>query len=218
MRRPSLAGGTVVTRRSFILFAAALPGAFIRPAAAQDAQLTQAAAFIRASGNRLANISVGATSATEEQTRLLAFLDDVVDFDSVARFSLGRYWNLATPQQQQEYVTAFRQVVMRNVTNRLGDYTHGIAKFEIGQPTRQGDAINVPMMVQQPGTRPLHLVWVVAMDTGRPRIVDLIAEGMSLRVTQRSDYAAFIARNHNDVGALIAAIQKQQTLPEPTGK
>jgi phospholipid transport system substrate-binding protein len=208
----------VVTRRSFILFAAALPALFIRPAAAQDAQLAQAVAFIRASGNRIANLSVGATSATEEQTRLMAFLDEVVDFDAVARFCLGRYWRLATPQQQQAYVGAFRQVVMRNVTTRLGDYTHGIAKFAVGQPIRQGDAINVPMVVEQPGTRPLHVVWVVGMETGRPRIEDLIAEGMSLRVTQRSDYASFIERNHNDVGALIAAMQKQQTLPEAASK
>jgi phospholipid transport system substrate-binding protein len=208
----------VVTRRIFILFAAALPALYIRPAAAQDAELTQAAAFIRASGNRLANLSVGATSATDEQTRLLAFLDDVVDFDAVARFSLGRYWRVATPQQQQAYLTAFRQVVMRNVSVRLGDYTHGIAKFEVGQPIRQGAAIHVPMLVSQPGTKPLHVVWVVSMDTGRPRIVDLIAEGMSLRVTQRSDYASFIERNHNDVGALIEAIQKQRALPQPASK
>jgi phospholipid transport system substrate-binding protein len=206
----------VATRRIFILFAAALPALFIRNAAAQDAQLAQAVAFIRASGNRLANLSVGATSATERQSRLVAFLDDVVDFDSVARFCLGRYWRVATPQQQQAYLVAFREVVTRNVSDRLDDYTQGTAKLEIDQPIRQGDAIDVPMVVNQSGSKPLHVVWVVGMNAGRPRIVDLIAEGISLRVTQRSDYASFIERNHNDVGALIVAIQKQQSLPNPT--
>jgi phospholipid transport system substrate-binding protein len=208
----------VATRRIFILSAAALPALFIRPVAAQDALLAQAVAFIRASGNRLANLSVGAASAAERQARLVAFLDDVVDFDSVARFCLGRYWRVATPQQQQAYLAAFREMVTRNVSDRLGDYTRGTAKFEIDHPNRQGDAIDVPMVVNQLDSKPLHVVWVVGMDTGRPRIVDLIAEGISLRVTQRSDYASFLERNHNDVGALIEAIQKQRALPQPASK
>ena len=44
---------------------------------------------------------------------------------------------------------------------------------------------------------------------GTMRISDVVAEGMSLRMTQRSDYASFMARNGGDVGALIAALKKQ---------
>ena len=51
--------------------------------------------------------------------------------------------------------------------------------------------------------------WVVSQATGRPKIIDVIAEGISLRVTQRSDYAAFISRNNNDVSALINAMRQQ---------
>jgi phospholipid transport system substrate-binding protein len=210
----------VATRRIMLSGSAAagLLALFASPApAAEDPALAQAVAFIRDAGNRLANLTTSATSPQERQARLVAFLNDVVDFDGVARFCLGRFWRNAAPQQQNEYLDAFRQVVTRSVTSRMGGYSNGTAKITIGQPTRQGDTINVPTVVEQPGSQPLRVVWVVSMENGSPRIADLIAEGVSLRVTQRSDYAAFLQHNNNDVGALIAAMRKQESMGTPAG-
>ena len=51
--------------------------------------------------------------------------------------------------------------------------------------------------------------WIISEATGSPKIVDVVAEGTSLRLTQRSDYAAFLARNNNNVQALIDAMRHQ---------
>ena len=40
-------------------------------------------------------------------------------------------------------------------------------------------------------------------------MVDVIAEGTSLRLTQRSDYAAFLSHNNNNIQALIDAMKQQ---------
>jgi phospholipid transport system substrate-binding protein len=37
----------------------------------------------------------------------------------------------------------------------------------------------------------------------------VIAEGTSLRLTQRQDYASYLTRNNNNVDALINAMQQQ---------
>ena len=50
---------------------------------------------------------------------------------------------------------------------------------------------------------------MVAQAGGTLRIEDVIAEGMSLRLTQRSDYASFLARNGGNVDALLAALRQQ---------
>jgi phospholipid transport system substrate-binding protein len=52
----------------------------------------------------------------------------------------------------------------------------------------------------QQSARPDHL--------GR-RAYCVIAEGTSMRLTQRDDYASFLARNNGDVEALIAALRRQ---------
>jgi phospholipid transport system substrate-binding protein len=42
-----------------------------------------------------------------------------------------------------------------------------------------------------------------------PKIIDVIAEGTSLRLTQRQDYASYLTRNNNSVDALIDAMRQQ---------
>ncbi len=42
-----------------------------------------------------------------------------------------------------------------------------------------------------------------------PKIVDVVAEGTSLRLTQRSDYASYLSHNNNDIDKLISAMQQQ---------
>jgi phospholipid transport system substrate-binding protein len=37
----------------------------------------------------------------------------------------------------------------------------------------------------------------------------VVAEGTSLRLTQRSDYTSFLSQHNGDVGALIAALKRQ---------
>ncbi len=37
----------------------------------------------------------------------------------------------------------------------------------------------------------------------------MVAEGTSLRLTQRSDYASYLSRNNNNIDALITAMQQQ---------
>ncbi len=174
------------------------------PALAQD-QLAAAAEFIRQAGNRLAALS----ASPNERAQLPAFVDEVADVDAVARFCLGRYWRTATPQQQQEYLAAFRHVLVNSVAARLGDYQGGTAKVIINRPVQTPEGINVATTVQRPNNPPVQVTWVVSMASGSPKIVDVVAEGMSMRLTQRSDYTSFLSRNNDNLNALIQALQRQ---------
>jgi phospholipid transport system substrate-binding protein len=40
-------------------------------------------------------------------------------------------------------------------------------------------------------------------------VVDVIAEGTSLRLTQRSEYSSVIQQNNGSVAALLAAMRRQ---------
>ena len=61
-----------------------------------------------------------------------------------------------------------------------------------------------------PNNPPTTVDWVIEQAASTPKIVDVLAEGTSLRLTQRQDYASYLTRNNNDVDALINAM-KQQT-------
>jgi phospholipid transport system substrate-binding protein len=199
----------VSTRRHLI----AIAGLFVatRPLGAQDdISLADAAQFIRAAGNRLTALSQASASETEKHQRLRAFLDEVVDVDGVARFCLGRFWRSATSAQQLEYLSLFHDALTNSVSARVGDYPQGQSQVTIDAAVRNGKTIEVPTIVSHPSHDvQVRVTWVLSTDTGSLRIIDVVAEGMSLRLTQRSDYLAFLARNNNDIGALLRALRQQ---------
>ena len=180
------------------------------PVAAQaEAAPDQAAAFVRQAGVDLASAVAGAQTPADRQARLGPYLQRVVDEDGVARFCLGRYWAVATPEQRTEYLRLFRLVLLRGVVNRLGDYQAGSVKVSVNTPLQKPDGIYVPTVVERLGNKPVNIVWMVAEAGGALRIEDVVAEGMSLRLTQRSDYASFMARNGGSVDALLDALHRQ---------
>jgi phospholipid transport system substrate-binding protein len=180
-------------------------------AAAQDTALVQATDFIRDAGNRLAVLSRG--SPEDKKRRLQAFLEDVVDVNGVARFCLGRYWREATAAQQQDYLALFRQVLVNTVSPHIKDYKQGGEGIhvDIARGVRNGADIEVLTQVSgsSPDGKPFRVTWVLSTDTGRLRIVDIVSEGMSLRLTQRSDYAAFLKSHDGSVAALVQALRDQ---------
>ena len=192
-------------RRTLIAAALLLPLA----ARADPADPAQAAEFVRRAGVELAAVVAGATSPADKQARLGAYLDRVVDEDGVARFCLGRYWQSATPEQRAEYLQLFRRMLLGGVVNRLGSYQAGSTTVVVNTPVQKPDGTYVPTVVERPGNKPVGITWVVVSASGGMRIADVVAEGMSLRLTQRSDYASYMTRNGGDVAALITALRQQ---------
>ncbi len=187
---------------------ALLIAALLAPLAAH-ADPQPAADFVRQTGAELAAVVGGATSPEDKTARLQPFLDRVVDEDGVARFALGRYWNTATPAQRTEYTRLFHLVLLHGVVSRLGDYQAGSVSVVVHTPIQRADGIYVPTVVERSGNKPVNITWMVVTDGPAMRIADVVAEGMSLRMTQRSDYASFLAHNDGDVGKLIDAMKAQ---------
>lgn len=177
----------------------------LRPALAQNSAAD--ADFVRSLGQKLVAVVNSSAPAAEKKAQIQPVLDHDVDVDSIGRFCLGRFWRTATPAQQQEYLTLFHQVLTNTIDGKLGDYRGvGIA---IGQATVQDNKSFVATTITRPGQPTANVQWVVSRAGGAPRIVDVVAEGISLSLTQRSDYASFLAHKNNDVGALIEALKHQ---------
>ena len=194
----------MLLRRTLLL------GLLLAPLAARaETDPAQAATFVRQAGVDLAATVSGAQSPADRQARLGPYLQRVVDEDGIARFCLGRYWTAATPEQRTEYLRLFRLVLLHGVVNRLGDYQAGSAKVSVNTPVQKPDGVYVPTVVERPGNKPVNITWMVAEAGGTIRIEDVIAEGMSLRMTQRSDYASFLAHNGGNIDALLDALRKQ---------
>jgi phospholipid transport system substrate-binding protein len=129
-------------------------------------------------------------------------------FVDAARFILGRHVRQATAAELQDYLKLFDEIIIRNLSARFGEY-RGV-KFSLGrsQQRTEEDAL-VSTFVERPNTPAFTLDWRVAEINGQPKVVDVIAEGTSLRLTTRSEYSAVIQRNGGRVAALLEAMRGQ---------
>ncbi len=201
----------VTERRMLLAAALALPGValpLVRPARGQ-ADSSRAVAFIRATGEQLVGaINDPRLDLPARRQRVANILRQAVDIEGVGRFILGRWWRQASPQEQQQYMQLFEETLIRNLSARFGEY-QGV-RFQIGRAQqRTEDDVLVNTIVERPNTAPFTLDWRVAEIGNQPKVVDVIAEGSSLRLTQRSEYSSVIQRNGGQVSALLAAMRNQ---------
>jgi phospholipid transport system substrate-binding protein len=197
---------THAARRMLLgLTAAALLALTAAPRAA--AQAPGASAFVDGFARDLTGIVNGPQSAAQKKAALGPVIDSHVDVAKIARFCLGRFWSTATPAQQEQYTTIFHQVLLNNIRGHLGEY-QGVTYTMRGE-TPQGANTLVGTVINRPNAPSANVQWVVESVGGAPKVVDVVAEGTSLRLTQRSDYASYLSRHGNDISALLAALQNQ---------
>ncbi len=202
-------GIAMLTRRRLLLVAAsgvAIAG-LGRIGVARAQSPAAAAAFIEQTGRALAAVANSTGPQEQKKAQLAAIVERTVDVDGVARFCLGRFWQRATPAQQQQYTQLFHRVLATNITAHLGEY-RGV-NFTMGRTQQAEGHIAVATTVTRPNAGPADVQWVVDQVGGQPKIIDVVAEGTSLRLTQRADYASYLSRNGNNVQALIDAIRRQ---------
>jgi phospholipid transport system substrate-binding protein len=204
----------MLTRRKSISLIATLSAAYALPAGFPGRAWAspggdRAVAFIKQTGVKLV-AAIDAAGTLDERRKVLGtIIDSDVDVDGVARFCLGRFWRTATPDQQQQYLKLFRDYLVVNIATKLGEY-RGVT-FTVGAVQDRDAGEVVETIVKRPNNPPTNIQWLVANAATDPKIVDVIAEGTSLRITQRDDYASFLSQHGGRLDALLEGLRRQVT-------
>lgn len=203
-------------RRS--LFAAALL-ALPAGARAQGGLQARAISLVETAGHKLVDLinAPGGTPA-EKRHEAEALLRQYVDLGGISRFVLGRYVRGADPAALRDFQTTFEEWVVRNLASRFGELA-GVT-FQVARTLPRDDgSVEVQTLVTQSGQQPAVLGWRVEDVGGQPKIVDLVAEGSSLRLTTRSEYSSFLGQNGGDLRKLTSRLRERlQALIEQEGR
>jgi phospholipid transport system substrate-binding protein len=139
--------------------------------------------------------------------RLVALLDGPIDLELIARLILGRHWRSANEAQRTEYLQLFRAFALDNLASRLHVYDGQDFEIVGAQAVDERDAV-VATRVTGGGRPPLKVDWRVReRDDGHLVAIDVIVEGVSLIVTQRSEFSAVIERRGMD--GLLAELRQR---------
>lgn len=196
-----------LTRRNVVaaalMITAAATGWLPSPALAASS----AESFVESFGTQLVGIVNGPGADTEKQGAIRTLIDGSVDVDGIARFCLGRFAADASPAQLAEFTHLFHSVLVNNISSKIGAYK-GVT-FRMTEASMRGTEAYVGTIVTRPNNAPVDVRWVVSQASGAFKVVDVVAEGTSLRLTQRSDYASYLSHNGNSIDALINAMKRQ---------
>ncbi len=202
-----------MTRRRLLLSATAVLAlaAFVPPQA-RAADITKTAAdFVDALAAR--TIGILRNKSLDKDARVAAlgrlFLDGF-DVQAIGRFALGRYWTNALPREREEYLNVFKDFVVQTYAIRFNSYAGELFKVTGTQPDGDNGAI-VTTDIGTPGEDPARVDWRVRQETIGLKIVDVVVEGVSLVITQRSEFAAVLESNSGNLAQLTAALKNKIT-------
>lgn len=205
------------TRREFIIAGGAaglfLMSGFGRPSLGFANELSQGAAqFVTDLGQRALDALAGARqmSQVEVAQKLRTFLEEGFDTQTIGRFVLGRYWNVATAEQRQEYMQLFQDLIVNIYSKRFSDYSGG-AGFEVvnHRPEGERDAVVTSRIMRPSGGPPVTVDWRVRRGNAGYKVIDVAVEGLSMSVTQRDEFTSVIERGGGNVQALLDALRAQ---------
>jgi phospholipid transport system substrate-binding protein len=206
----------MITRRLLLGTIAALALGTARGAVAAAPE--QAKAFI----NDMANdaITLMARKDLPGPERTQKFRDLFIrgfDVEAIGRFVLGRYWRDATEAEQGEYLKLFEDLIVATYAGRFSEYSGETLTVLDARPDDDRFVLVSSQINRSGGNPPIRLDWRIADSQGALRIVDVVVEGVSMSVTQRSEFASVIQRSGGKVQGLIAALrEKTKTLQTTT--
>lgn len=166
--------------------------------------------FVKDTAERgLTFLSKPNSTEEEKKAEFKKLLNSSFDMDSIGRFTLGRYWNVATPAQQKEYQALFRKMVVNVYTQRFGDYKG--QKFEVrsARPVGNDDVLVSSFIIPTDGSDNIQVDWRVRNRGGAIKIVDVLVAGVSMSVTQRSDFSSVIQRGGGKLEVLIDYLKQK---------
>lgn len=205
--------GQVLSRRTVCLAAA---GALLLGRAAWAVQASDPKAFVQQLGDRTIQILNQGGSAQQKLNALKTVLDQATDLDLVGRLVLGRSWRSASDTQREEYLRLFHGLVMQTMAERFSWYTGETFEIVGATPVDDRDTMVSTRILRPDGKPPILVDWRVRQSERGYLLIDIVAEGVSLVVTQRSEASEIINRNGID-GLLQEMRARLAKRDAPTG-
>ena len=178
-----------------------------RGASAQDAP-----SFVATLGQQGLQVLGPTVQPAQRAARFRQLLDDDFDLPGIARFVLGPFGRAMSPAAQQQFLPLFRDYLVKAYTARLGQY--GGSPFRVTGARPQDGGTLVTSQVWRSNGNPIEIDWYVVDRGGHPLVSDVIVDGVSMKITQRDEFAAIIQRNGGNPEALVPALRQQLALAQ----
>ncbi len=129
-----------------------------------------------------------------------------LDFETMTKLSVGKYWRNASEEQQVELVSEFKKFLLNTYISAVEEYKDGDVSFEKFRPESREDRAVVRTGFSQPGSSDVPVLYKLR-DRDGWSIYDIEVDGLSLVTNYRNSFANEI--NKNGIDGLIALLKER---------
>ena len=148
-------------------------------------------------------------SQTVKDQRFEKLFNNALDLNFIGQFVLGRYWRTSTPEQKKGFINAYRELNIKTWSKRFDEFKGKKFIFKGTTPSNSANQIFVNSLVPMDQGEPAKVVWRVKQTGDKFKIVDIIIENVSLAITARNEYTAYIKSAPGGVDDLIKDLQNK---------
>ncbi len=128
------------------------------------------------------------------------------DVDLIARSTLGADANRASQAQMRAYTDAFRGYIARKYGKRFNEFIGG--RIEVLGVRQVKSWYEVQSRVILRGEAPFDVRFLISDRSGRDLFFDMVMEGISLRLSERTEIGSMLDRRKGSIDALIADLRQ----------
>lgn len=162
--------------------------------------------FIRMLGNQALAVIRSSATLDQKTTYFHQMLRRDFDLSEVSRFVLGPYWRVASGAERREFRSLFEGYLVHYYGQRFAQYG-GESLRVIGSRTDPA-GVMVASQIIRPQGPPIEVDWRLAVSDGRYKISDVSIDGVSMALSQRSEFAGIVQRNGGRVAGLLATMRE----------
>lgn len=137
--------------------------------------------------------------------KILGIVSQVFDFREMAKRSLGIYWRKRTPQERDEFVPLYKDLLNRTYMRKVERYTN--EKIIYTDESIQGDYAVVRTRVETNTGTQIPLEYRLMKKDGKWVVYDVVIEGVSLVNNYRSQFSQII--RSDSYAGLVKRLKKK---------
>ncbi len=171
----------------------------------------EAGAFVRDLAEQATKVLADpALTPAERRGEIGRLLLSRVDTQRIGRFVLGRYWNKTSEAEHREYLRLFDAYIVATYAQRLESYSGDRLSVETARHLSETRAVVSTRLIRPEGA-PIQADWQLLRSAGggKWRVVDVIIEGVSMALTQRSEFGAVIKASGGRIAPLLDRLREK---------
>ncbi len=186
-----MAGLSFALVSSFLWLAPESPAA---PSPVESAQAQSPMSLIKSTIEQVIEVNKKLSGEQNLQSRrkeLRTIIEPYFDFNEMAKRSLGANWSTITPEEQQEFVTVFSELLARTYLSRIDTVTTQVVSFvkeEITPPKAE-----VKTTINHKGDS-FPIDYKFLDQSGSWKVYDVVIENIGLVANYRNEFAGIIRK------------------------